>query len=169
MTDVASMPRSRPIERGPERAMLESMLDFYRATVVNKVAGLTDAQACTAAVSPSTLTPATVVKHLAGTERFWFRIDFAALDVIWPWPDDDQHGNFRIGPGETLAAIVADYSAECADSRRAIMDADLDDLARGDGMDFTLRFALLHMIEETARHCGHLDLLREGTDGAVGM
>ena len=121
--------------------MLESMLDFYRATVVNKVAGLTDAQAFTAAVSPSTLTPATVVKHLAGTERFWFSIDFAGLDVTWPWTDDDLHGNFRIEPGDTLAAIVADYVEECASSRRAIADADLDDCRprRGHGLHAALR------------------------------
>jgi len=168
MTDVTPVVRSRPIAQGSERAMLESMLDFYRATVVNKVAGLTDAQAFTAAVSPSTLTPATVVKHLAGTERFWFSIDFAALDVTWPWTDDDLHGNFRIEPGDSLTSIVADYVEECASSRRAIADSHLDDAARGEDMDFTLRFAMLHMIEETARHCGHLDLLREATDGAVG-
>jgi hypothetical protein len=148
--------------------MLESMLDFYRATVVNKVAGLTDAQAFAAAIAPSTLTPATVVKHLAGTERFWFSIDFANLDMTWPWTDDDPHGNFRAEPGDTLARIVADYVDECANSRRAIAGADLDDAARGADMDFTLRFAMVHMIEETARHCGHLDLLREVTDGAVG-
>ncbi len=149
--------------------MLESMLDCYRATVVNKVAGLTDAQAFAAAVPPSTLTPATVVKHLAGTERFWFSIDFAALDVPWPWTDDDLHGNFRIEAGDTLAGIVGDYLHECELSRQAIADAHLDQPARGEEMDFTLRFALLHMIEETARHCGHLDLLREATDGAVGF
>jgi hypothetical protein len=164
MTDVTPMTRSRPIDRGSERAMLESMLDFYRATVVNKVAGLTDDQAFSAAVPPSTLTPATVVKHLTGTERFWFSIDFADLGVTWPWTDDDLHGNFRVEPGDTLSAIVADYIEECASSRRAIADADLEDSARGEGMDFTLRFAMLHMIEETARHCGHLDLLRESTD-----
>jgi hypothetical protein len=62
MTDVAPVARARPIQQGSERAMLESMLDFYRATVVNKVAGLTDAQAFTAVVAPSALTPATVVK-----------------------------------------------------------------------------------------------------------
>jgi hypothetical protein len=144
------------------------MLDFYRATVVNKVAGLTDSQAFTAVVSPSTLTPATVVKHLTGTERFWFSIDFAALDVTWPWTDDDLHGNFQRDPGDTLAAIVTDYLEECARSRRAVADAALDDVARGEGMDFMLRYALIHMIQETARHCGHLDLLREATDGAVG-
>lgn len=104
MTEVTPLARSRPIQQGSERTMLESMLDFYRVTVVNKVTGPTDTQAFTAAVSPSTLTPATVVKHLTGTERFWFSIDFAGLDVI----------------------------------------------------------------QETARHCGHLDLLRETTDGAVG-
>jgi len=169
MTDVAPVARSRPIQQGTERAMLESMLDFYRATVVNKVAGLTDAQAFTATVSPSTLTPATVVKHLAGTERFWFSIDFAGLDVTWPWTDDDLHSNFRIEPGDTLVAVVADYVEECVRSGRAVADADLDDAARGEGMDFTLRYAMIHMIQETARHCGHLDLLREATDGAVGM
>ena len=168
MTEVMPVDRAQPIQQGPERAMLESMLDFYRATVVNKVAGLDDEQAFTATVPPSTLTPATVVKHLAGTERFWFSIDFAALDVPWPWSDDDVHGNFRVEPGDTLGAIVADYVEECARSRRAIDGADLDDPARGDDMDFTLRYALIHMVQETARHCGHLDLLREVTDGAVG-
>jgi hypothetical protein len=168
MTEVMPVARSRPVARGTEKEMLESMLDFYRATVVNKVAGLTDAQAFTAAVSPSELTPATVVKHLAGTERFWFSIDFANRDVSWPWPDDDLHGNFRIERGDTLATIVAEYVEECESSRRAIADADLDDAARGEGMDFTLRFAMIHMIEETARHCGHLDLLREAIDGEVG-
>ena len=98
--------------------MLESMRDCYRATVVNKVAGLTDDQVFTAAVPPSTLTPATVVKHLTGTERFWFSIDFAALDVQWPWTDDDLHGNFRIESGDTLTAIVEDYLQECERSRQ---------------------------------------------------
>ena len=165
---MSTVERINPIKDGTELQTLTSVLDFLRATAVNKVAGLTDAQAFSAAVPPSTLTPATVVKHLAGTERFWFSIDFANLDVTWPWPDDDLHGNFRIEPGDTLAAIVDGYIEECEKSRRAIADADLDDSARGEDMDFTLRFAMIHMIEETARHCGHLDLLREATDGSVG-
>jgi hypothetical protein len=169
MTDVMPVARSRPIQHGSEREMLESMLDFYRATVVNKVAGLSDSQAFAAAVPPSTLTAATVVKHLAGTERFWFSIDFAALDVDWPWTDDDLHSNFRIESDDTLARIVDDYVAESARSRKAVAGFQLDDAARGEGMDFTLRYAMIHLIQETARHCGHLDLLRETTDGAVGM
>ena len=169
MSKVPRVERSRPLQQGTEREILESMLDFYRATVGLKVGGLTDEQAFTTSVPPSTLTPATVVKHLAGTERFWFSIDFAGLDVPWPWPDDDRHGNFRIEEGDTLASIVTEYVAECERSRRASAGAALDDPARGAEGDFPLRYALVHMIQETARHCGHLDLLREATDGVTGQ
>lgn len=119
--------------------------------------------------TPCLLTPAGVVKHLTGTERFWFSLDFAGADVPWPWPDDDPHGNFRLAADDTLARTVAHYLAECEQSRRAVQDADLDDPARGPGMTFNLRHALAHMVEETARHCGHLDLLRERIDGQTGM
>jgi hypothetical protein len=109
-----------------------------------------------------------VVKHLTGVERFWFSIDFAGADLPWPWPDEDPHGNFPLAADDTLVQIVAGYAEECERSRRAIADAGLDDLARGPDMTFTLRYALAHMIEETARHCGHLDLLRESIDGLTG-
>jgi hypothetical protein len=160
--------RARPPEDSAERATLEGFLDFLRASVVGKVAGLTDEQAATAAVPPSTLTPAGLVKHLTGVERFWFSIDFAAHDVPLPWPEDDRHGCFALEPGDTLAGLVAAYEAECERSRRAVADAGLDDRARAPGMDFNLRWAYTHLIEETARHCGHLDLLRERIDGRTG-
>jgi hypothetical protein len=161
--------RTRPVEDGNEWATLTEMLDFLRATAVMKAEGLTDEQAFATPVPPSTLTPAGVVKHLSATERFWFSIDFAGLDVPWPYTDDDPHGNFRIDEGDTLVAIVEEYERECERSRAAIVGADLDDMASGEGMTFNLRYALVHMIEETARHCGHLDLLRETTDGETGQ
>jgi hypothetical protein len=99
----------------------------------------------------------------------WFSIDFAGLDVPWPYPDDDPHGNFRLEEGDTLEAVVEEYQRECERSRAAIAGAGLDDKAKGKDMDFNLRYALVHMIEETARHCGHLDLLREVTDGRTGQ
>ena len=160
--------RTRPPEEGGERETLTAMLDFLRATVVTKVSGLTDEQAFATPVPPSTLTPAGLVKHLAGVERFWFSIDFAGLDLPWPWPEDDPHGGFPIRDGDTLDAIVDDYVRECERSRAAIAGADLDEQALGDGVSFNLRYALVHMVEETARHCGHLDLLREATDGQTG-
>ena len=164
----APVPRTRPPESGDERQTLTGLLDFLRATVVNKVWGLTDEQAFSCPVSSSELTPAGVVKHLAGVERFWFSIDFAGADLPWPWPEDDPHGNFPLLPEDTLAGIVADYMSECGRSRSAIEAASLDEMARGEGMNFNLRYALAHMVEETARHCGHLDILRERIDGSAG-
>jgi hypothetical protein len=165
---VAPVPRTRPPESGGEREILTGLLDFLRATVVNKVSGLTDDQAFSIPVSSSELTPAGVVQHLAGVERFWFSIDFAGTDLPWPWPEDDPHGNFPLSPGDTLTGIVAQYMTECDRSRSAIQAASLDEMARGEGMNFNLRYALAHMIEETARHCGHLDILRERIDGSAG-
>jgi len=169
MTEPTPTPRVRPPERANEWDTLTGMLDFLRATVVHKVSGLTDEQSVSRPVPASELTPAGLVKHLSGTERFWFSIDFAGLDLEWPWPDDDRHGNFPLRPGDTLAAIVAEYQAECDRSRAAIAGAGLDDMARGEDMDFNLRYALTHMVEETARHCGHVDLLRESIDGQRGQ
>ena len=166
--EITPVPRTRPPEDGGERQVLTGLLDFLRATVVTKVAGLTDEQSFAAPVTPSALTPAGLVKHLTGVERFWFSIDFAGADLPWPWPADDPHGNFAVLDGDTLATIVAGYLEECERSRRAVAAAPLDQLAAGPDMTFSLRYALAHMIEETARHCGHLDLLRERIDGATG-
>jgi uncharacterized damage-inducible protein DinB len=165
---VDPVPRVRPAEDGTERDVLTGLLDFLRSTVVNKVAGLSDEQAFRAPVAPSTLTPAGVVKHLTGVERFWFSIDFAGSDLPWPWAADDQHGNFPLTAEDTLRKIVADYVDECERSREATQDFGLEEMAHGPDMQFNLRYALAHMIEETARHCGHLDLLRERIDGATG-
>ncbi len=161
--------RTRPVDDADERTTLTSMLDFLRATAVMKVEDLSDDQAFARPVPPSVLTLAGVVKHLSATERFWFSIDFAGLDVTWPFTDDDPHGNFRLEAGDTMAGIREEYERECERSRAAIEGAHLDDKAKGQDMDFNLRYALTHMIEETARHCGHLDLLREVTDGRTGQ
>lgn len=165
---VHAIERVRPTEAGNERETLTELLDFLRATVVNKSVGLTDEQAFRRPVGASELTVAGLVKHLTGVERFWFSIDFAARDVPWPWSDDDPHGNFRLQPTDTLWGIVNGYLDECEQSRQAIAGEELGAIARSEGMDFTLRYALAHLIEETARHCGHLDLLRESIDGVTG-
>ncbi|TDU91367.1 uncharacterized protein DUF664 [Kribbella voronezhensis] len=160
--------RVRPPESADERATLSGMLDFLRQTVAYKVSGLTDEQAFARPIGTTDLTAAGLVKHLTGVERFWFAIDFAAEDVDWPWTDENPHGNFRLDPDDTLTAIVADYQAECARSRAITAAHSLDTPAKSPGMTFTLRYAVTHLIEETARHLGHLDLLREATDGRTG-
>ena len=161
--------RRRPDEAVDELGTLTQRLDFLRATVVRKAIGLTDDQAFSRPVPASTLTLGGVVKHLSCTERWWFTIDFADRDVPHPWPEDDPHGCFPIQTGDSIDRIIDDYVAECERSRTSIEGAPLDAMAQGDDMHFNLRYALTHMIEETARHCGHLDLLRESIDGATGQ
>jgi len=160
--------RARPTEQGDEHETLTQMLDYLRATAVIKAVGLTDEAARSRPIPASDLTIAGLIKHLSGVERFWFSVDFAGENVSWPWTDDDPHGGFRLEPGDTIDALITEYRAECARSRAAIAGQRLDATARAEGMDFNLRYALTHLIEETARHCGHLDLLRESIDGARG-
>ena len=158
----------RPPEQGDERTNLQGVLDFARGAVIRKATGLTEEQARSAPVPPSTLTPGGLVKHLTGVERFWFSIDFADLDVEPPWPDDDRHGAFALTADDRIEDLVAAYRAECGRSDAAVAAYGLDETARAAGMDFTLRFAYAHLIEETARHAGHLDLIREVLDGTTG-
>jgi hypothetical protein len=160
--------RVPPPHSAPERDVLSGFLDVQRAAVVRKATGLSEEQARTAACPPSTLTVAGVVSHLAAVERFWFSIDFAGDDLPHPWSDDDPHGGFRLAPDDTLDRLVAAYEAECERSRHIVAANDLDELCRGEGMDYSLRWVVTHMIEETARHAGHLDLLREALDGSTG-
>jgi len=168
LDQVQPVDRVRPPEDAGERATLVGMLDFLRGSVVNKVAGLTAEQAFSRPVEASTLTPAGLVKHLTGVERFWFAIDFAARDLEWPWTDEDPHGNFLLADGDTLPGLVDAYQAECARAREITAAASLEDRAQGENMSFNLRYAITHLIEETARHLGHLDLLRESIDGSTG-
>lgn len=160
--------RTRPPEDADERTTFTGLLDFLRSTVELKLSGLTEEQAFARPVDPSALTPAGIVKHLTAVERFWFSIDFAGLDLEWPWSEDDPHGGFPIAPDDTVDGILTAYRAECARSREIIAAAPFDDGARSEGMTFNLRYAVAHLIEETARHLGHLDILREATDGEVG-
>ncbi|WP_380164060.1 DinB family protein [Jannaschia sp. R86511] len=178
MTDLVLDPLGRPVrpdgrpdprQAAPERDVLGDVLDFLRATVELKAAGLTETQARTAAVPPSTLTVAGVVRHLMLVERFWLAIDFDGQDLPHPWTEDDPgDGGFLVADGATLAEVLDGYRQECERSRAVVRAHGLDEPARGPGMEFSLRYAVTHLIEETARHCGHLDLLREALDGTTG-
>lgn len=152
-----------------ERTSLSAILDSQRATVVRKISGLSDEQARRRPVEPSTMTVLGLVKHLTAIERWWFSIDFAALDVTPPWPEEGDHDGFELDDADTVDSVIAAYEAECAASRAVVATHELDEPARAHVFQpFNLRFAILHMIEETARHNGHLDLMREAIDGACG-
>ena len=115
-------------------------------------------------------TVARLVKHLLWVDRAWFQEVVAGGSVEVPWDEDDEEAEFRVAPGQTLGALVTEYEQECARSRRVAAALSLDQVAAGQrrGRDVSLRWVLFHMVEETARHNGHLDILGEQLDGVTG-
>jgi hypothetical protein len=159
------------VHTSDERAMLTGMLDWYREGVIAKVEGL-DEPAARRSLVASPTTPIGIVKHLALVEDFWFVQRFSGGDPIEPWAsapwDDDPDWDFSSAKSDSLADVVDLYRSACERSRATAASADLDDHVASPSLDFTLRWLLLHMIEETARHLGHLDILRELADGVTG-
>ena len=162
--------RTQPPDAGDERATLAGFLDFLRATVVAKVAGMTDDQSRQPLLDSSPLlTPAGVVKHLTAVERWWFTHALADDRTLpWLFDRDDDDFEFRLTPEDTVEALIQAYEAECERSRAVVAAMELGDIGRREKMVRSVRWVLTHMIEETARHAGHLDLLRESIDGTKG-
>jgi hypothetical protein len=143
------------------------MVDYQREVVLRKVGGL-DEEDLRRVMTPTGLTLLGLVKHLAFVERYWFQNVFAGLDVQFPWSDDDPDADWRPEPGESAPEIVALFQAEAARSREIAASADLDDVSAYPGLTVSLRWILLHMLEEFARHLGHADIMREEIDGTTG-
>jgi uncharacterized damage-inducible protein DinB len=167
---VSSLPDSRvdPAPAASERELLNSFLDLYRETILVKVSGLTEEQLRRRLV-PSPTTLLGIVKHLGYVERSWFRMRFHGEDLPVPWTKEDPDADFRIEPDETAESVITFYRDQVGRARAIVAAAQLDDRVKGEAKKpYTLRWILIHMIEETARHAGHVDILREQTDGATG-
>jgi hypothetical protein len=154
-------PRNRrdtppPRTGSTEKEVLLGFLDYLRASVAAKPEGAPEPQVRTAAV-PSGTNLLGLVKHLAHVERFIFLGDEVA----------DWQATFRPDPTESVDDLVASYREATARANEVIAaTADLSAPLRPDGP--SMRWALTHMIEETGRHAGHADILRELIDGATG-
>ena len=165
-----------PTEEAPaddERTTLLAFLDYQRAVLARKVEGLTDEQARWAACPPSDLTLLGLIRHMADVERNWFRRSLLAEDAPPIFygaahPDGDDDGDFHPPPGATVTEALARLRVEIEVANRNIAAASLDDIERRERRNYSLRWILVHMIEEYARHCGHADLLRQAVDGATG-
>ncbi|MGH2694358.1 MAG: DinB family protein [Actinomycetota bacterium] len=158
-------PRAGIPREAPELEMLAAFLDWLRESMVHKVEGLSEEDARRKLV-PSSTTPIGLLKHLAYVERWWFQHHFAGRDVELG-PEDDS--DFVAERDETLDRIIGFYRSECNESRAVIAGASPEDHAKSaDRSDHTLRWIMVHMIEETARHAGHADILREQIDGSTG-
>ena len=152
---------------GPERPMLQAFLDWHRATLLYKCAGLTGEQLAERAVPPSALSLLGLVRHMTKVERAWFRRRFAGEPVDDPF-GEDKTADFERGDPARAAADYARLTEEFKLADAAVANASLDDEFVHNGEAMSLRLIYLHMIEEYARHLGHADLLRERIDGATG-
>ena len=184
--DPASVPAMPPPPHHPpyaadETTMLRAFLDSYRDTVRRQTAGLdADQLGATIAGHPTTMTLGGMLKHLAFVEQWWFTIVLHGrppqgfwADVDW---DADRDWDWSSARHDTPEELRAVYDEEVASSDASLDEAlahgDLDQpgrRARGDGQVATLRWILVHMVEEYARHAGHADLIRESVDGAVDL
>jgi uncharacterized damage-inducible protein DinB len=152
---------------GPERPILQADLDWHRATLLYKCAGLTGEQLAERAVPPSGLSLLGLVRHMTKVERFWFRQAFAGQPVEPPF-GGDKHADFDRAEPARAAADYARLTEEFKLADAAAANASLDDTFVHRDETMSLRLVYLHMIEEYARHLGHADLLRERIDGATG-
>lgn len=167
--------RQDPDPRAAERDALGQYLDYQRETILLKTEGLTKDQLAQK-IPTSDLTLAGLLYHLALVEESWLEGRFLGLPDRPDWVDvdwiADPDWEFHTATAMDPEALRQRYRDACERSRQAAASAaSLDQLSvfkGNDGWQFTLRWVLLHLIEETARHAGHADLLREAIDGSVG-
>ena len=151
-----------------EKQSLYVALDRHRDAILWKLQGLDDEQ-LRRPMTPSGTNLLGLVKHLASVEYGWFCETFGRETEQLPFDDDDPDADLRVEPGESTADVVAFYGRARAAADQVIDELDVEDQGTAwYGDPVTLRWVLVHMIEETARHAGHMDIVRELIDGATG-
>jgi len=149
--------------------MLQAFLDWQRATLLHKCAGLTGEELARQTVPPSGLSLLGLIRHMTKVERVWVRKRFAGEPVDLPYGDGPEAEFGQADP----ARAAADYARLTEEFKlvdAAMANASLDDTLTHErtGEVMSLRLIYLHLIEEYARHLGHADLLREQVDGVTG-
>jgi uncharacterized damage-inducible protein DinB len=173
--DEQTRPRIEPPTRGGERATLAGFLDYQRETIRIKCAGLGADELARRSVEPSGMSLLGLVRHLADVERTWFRRTMAGLDappLFFSTADPDGEFTAAAADPDQVVEAAAAWRDEVGFAERFVAEApDLDlvsVVSRRRHGHVSLRWVLVHMIEEYARHAGHADLLRERIDGSTG-
>jgi Protein of unknown function (DUF664) len=163
--------RQEPPRVADERTSLSTWLDFQRATLLLKCDGLTGTQLVRLSVPPSELSLLGLVRHMTSVEWWWFEHIFAGGPMPEPiFTGDDLDAEFHDVVPEQAEAELELFARQCEHSRGIVSDAaSLDVQSESKGRPTRdLRWVMVHMIEEYARHNGHADLLRECIDGVTG-
>ena len=178
---TATTDRNRPPLTGDERTLLTGFLDYHRATLRVTCGGLSDIDSHRAMLSSPLRTAIGLVTHLRWDEHFWCEVVLAGRENRAPADPGDEagvvkgsHGDFKVRDSfkvredTTLDQALRDYDRQCAISREIIDGLDLDHEVGWHDRSVSVRWVLIRLIEETARHNGHLDAIRELIDGANG-
>lgn len=155
-----------------ERAGLIEFLDYQRWALIKKVSGVSEEDA-RRTPTVSELSLLSLVKHSAVWERRWFQVVVAGRSFPGEWPEersDELDSAFQLADTDTVETVVAFYLEQIAESQKVLETFDLNaPCAWPEMADKSLRWVALHMIEETARHAGHADIIRETIDGTRGV
>lgn len=158
---------------GDEREVASWLLDYHRHVLLKKLDGISESQA-RQTFGASDLTLLGLARHLGGVEQYWFgKVFLGAVDVDehWHYDDpDDPDIDFHPSDHETLADAISVLHHEIRRARSitAATSWDTSGAATREGRPVNLRWIVVHLIEEYARHCGHADLIRQSIDGATG-
>ncbi|MDR7086082.1 putative damage-inducible protein DinB [Aeromicrobium panaciterrae] len=154
---------------GPDRPILETFLQWERATLLNICAGLTGEQLALQPVPPSNLSLLGLVRHMAKVERTWFRIRAGAtgIEPLYDLSLGKDYDFEHLVPEDAPAAFEQ-IQEEWRLGDEAVADLSFDHSFKNHGEDMSLRMTYVHMIGEYARHNGHADILRQAIDGVTG-
>ncbi|MGW0229959.1 DinB family protein [Actinopolymorpha singaporensis] len=155
-----------------ERSTLLTMLDYTRKTAIAKCEGLSDADAARAPLPTSPMmTVSGLISHLRWVEYSWIQVRLLGHEDEGPWTEEDPDREFHYRLTMPLAEVIADYEQLAREHDTQIAGWDLDMVAAHplrDGREINLRWILHHLVEENARHNGHIDIIREIVDGTTG-
>jgi len=163
--------QARPPLVADERTQLTGWLDLQRALVRRKLEGLRAEDEHRAVLPDSPLmTPAGLVSHMRWTEHCWFDVIFLgeSMDSNPQFDKSAPADSEWVVDDEPLARLLDEFEAQCARSKEITAAHSLDDVSKQPDFAPTLRWIVIHMVEETARHVGHLDTMRELLDGQRG-
>jgi uncharacterized damage-inducible protein DinB len=170
-------PREPAEDLADPAELLAAYLDYYRDVVLRKLDGMSEQDLRTSRL-PSGWTPLELLKHLTNVERRWLQWGFLAEQVPDPWADNGPEGRpdgrWRVAPEESVDDLLAAFREQAARSRKIAAGTKLADVAALGGRFAeggerpTLGWILFHVLQEYARHAGHLDVARELVDGATG-